>query len=134
MIHVEIFSDGSLADIEQKLKTAGRRILGESGRVTRASGLQIEANAKAICPVDTGHLKGTISATRLERGADYVSIGVDATASYAGYVEYGTSRQAPQAFLGPSLDRVGPDYEAGINAISDPLDGGLVATHRGRRL
>jgi HK97 gp10 family phage protein len=48
-------------------------------------------------PVDTGALRESIQAT-----SDGVQVGV----RYGAYVEYGTSRTAPQPFTGPSVARL----------------------------
>lgn len=63
------------------------------------------ANAKMIAPVDTGNLRNSVSATVIGLNAE-----VGPTANYGRYVEEGTSRMAPQAFMGPSFDRVVPDF------------------------
>lgn len=98
--------------------------IGERGSVVlRASALRIEALAKQLVPVDTGHLRSSI-------GADFFGDGryavmraeIGPTASYGPYVEYGTHRMAPQAYMGPALDRVAPDFVAAVDAIAEPLD------------
>jgi len=59
----------------------------------------IVADAKGFCPVQTGRLQRSIYG--------YVSrdliLKVGASAPYARYVEYGTSRMAPRAFLSMAL-------------------------------
>ena len=61
-------------------------------------------DAQAFAPVDTGALRSSIS---YETGADQGSVWgeVGPTVSYAPYVEYGTSRMAPYAYMGPAFDR-----------------------------
>lgn len=55
--------------------------------------------ATSLCPVRTGYLCGSISAGG---GADYAY--AEASAEYAQYVEYGTSRMGAQPFFEPALE------------------------------
>lgn len=56
------------------------------------------AEAQARCPVRTGYLRSTISAS-----TDGISMNCIAGAEYAQYVEYGTSRQSAQPYFEPAL-------------------------------
>lgn len=80
----------------------------------------IEANAKQIVPVEFGNLKNSIGHSDLRSlGSDGgISAEVRATADYASYVEFGTSTQAPQAYMGPSLDRFSPAFEQAMAEIA----------------
>jgi HK97 gp10 family phage protein len=60
----------------------------------------IEADSKALCPVDTGFLRGSISSDIKPLEAE-----IGPTAEYGAYVEYGTSRAGPQPYMTPSFDR-----------------------------
>lgn len=60
----------------------------------------VEADAKAIVPVDTGFLKSSISTD-----IGHLTAEVGPTADYGVYVEEGTSRMAPQPYLRPAFDR-----------------------------
>ena len=55
--------------------------------------------ATSLCPVRTGYLCGSISAGG---GGDYAY--AEASADYAQYVEYGTSRMGAQPFFEPALE------------------------------
>jgi HK97 gp10 family phage protein len=57
---------------------------------------RIAEDMRASVPVRTGALRASIRTD---------SEGVVVGASYAAYVEYGTSHMAPQPFAGPSLHR-----------------------------
>jgi HK97 gp10 family phage protein len=68
-----------------------------SGRVTPAVSASVEAasqlivnEAQAICPVDTGALKDSISAGGSVESNVSSVVKITAGAPYAGYVEYGT--------------------------------------------
>lgn len=56
--------------------------------------------ATSLCPVRTGYLCGSISAGG---GGDYAY--AEASAEYAQYVEYGTSRMGAQPFFEPALEQ-----------------------------
>jgi HK97 gp10 family phage protein len=73
----------------------------------------IETTAKALCPVDTGNLRNSISTDIHGLEAE-----VGPTASYGGYVELGTVKMAPRAYLGPALDRHAPEFVAAIEAAA----------------
>lgn len=78
---------GRLADINTDLSDA----------MSQAAEL-VANSARASCPVDTGALQASISASSSGSGA---SIG--AGAGYAAYVEFGTCKMAAQPFLVPAL-------------------------------
>jgi HK97 gp10 family phage protein len=121
--------------IALQLRTKNQRIGAQGSAVVRAAALRVEATAKLFCPVDTGHLKSTIGPPRFsgDGRAGGMEAAISATARYAVYVEWGTRYMAPHAFMGPALDRVGPEFAAAVEAISDPFDGGMVGARGGRR-
>lgn len=69
--------------------------------------------AQAFAPVDTGNLRNSID---WERRAFEGEFG--ATAEYAPYVEDGTSRMAPHAFVGPAFDRQQPVFMTAVEALT----------------
>lgn len=96
----------------------------KAATVVRAGAARVERLGKQFCPVDTGNLRSSISTDFLGwRGAE-VAAEVGPTASYGGFVEWGTERMAPHAYMGPAADIVGPDFEAALLAIPDPLGSG----------
>ena len=74
----------------------------------------MEAAAKGFCPVDTGFLRSSIGVD-LDMAAASAVIGP--TAEYGAFVEFGTSRMAPAAYMGPALDRVSPSFAAAIEQL-----------------
>jgi HK97 gp10 family phage protein len=96
------------ADIAKAAKTTGAR----AQAVVRKTAIDIEGTAKQIAPVDTGNLKGSIGHSDLRTvgrsGSLVVEIGP--TASYGVFLEQGTSRMAPQPFMGPAADRHTPGF------------------------
>ena len=86
------------------LAGVGPRTFKAAAMVTKKAARDIERDAKAFAPVDTGNLRASIG-TDIDVSAASISATVGATASYAAYVEYGTSTMAPHAHLGPAYDR-----------------------------
>ncbi|GAA3218155.1 HK97-gp10 family putative phage morphogenesis protein [Oerskovia jenensis] len=86
--------------------------------VMRKTARDIEADAKAFAPVDTGNLRSSIGHSDLrtvgQSGTLEVEIGP--TANYGVFVEFGTSRMAPHAFMGPAFDRRSPGF---VSALED---------------
>ena len=72
-------------------------------------GLKAEGNAKAICPVDTGRLRNSITnAIDTEAGAVYIGTNVE----YGPYVELGTSHGNPHPYLRPAAADHADEYRA----------------------
>lgn len=81
----------------------------------------IEAGAKQRAPVDTGNLRNSITTTLSGgAGAGASEATVTAGANYSPYVEFGTSRMAPQPFFGPAVDEATPQFE---QAMAELLKG-----------
>jgi HK97 gp10 family phage protein len=90
-------------------------------QVVRKTALDIEATAKQFVPVDTGNLKGSIGHSDLrsvgQSGALEARIGP--TANYGHYVEFGTSRMGPAAYMGPALDRHSGPFEQAMSILAE---------------
>ena len=71
-----------------------------------ALGLQGEANAKLLCPVDTGRLRNSLTHTRDDNAA-YIGTNVE----YAAYVELGTSKSKAQPYLRPAIEDHTDEYK-----------------------
>lgn len=78
----------------------------------------IEATAKQFVPVDTGATRNSIGVDLSDAGR---SADIGPQTSYAEFLEFGTSRMAPRAFMGPALDRHTPDFIAALEAVADPF-------------
>ena len=61
---------------------------------------EIVNDAKGRAPVDTGHLRDSIAAQRIDEFGQVVAV----HASYAAFVEYGTRHMAAQPFFIPALE------------------------------
>lgn len=92
----------------------------KAAKVLRSSALAVERDAKAVVPVDTGFLKGSIT-TDVEADGRFMSMSAEIgpTANYGGYVEYGTSRMSPQPYMAPAFNKNIDRFERGIAAIGE---------------
>lgn len=71
----------------------------ELGVALEKIGLMAEGYAKAMCPVDTGRLRGSIT-HMVDGGEKAVYVGTNV--EYGPHVELGTSRTKAQPFLRPA--------------------------------
>jgi HK97 gp10 family phage protein len=115
-----------LNTIAVDLDRSGPYVAARIDKIVVKTAHDVEGYAKQIVPVDTGNLRSSITTTT---GRDGVGSGYTAwaeigpEASYGHFVEWGTHRQAPQAYMGPAADRYSGTFVAALAAASDPLDG-----------
>lgn len=86
---------------------------------TRKVGADVKRDAMTFAPVDTGNLRGSIG-YETTISADAVEAEIGPTAEYGHWVEDGTSRMAPQAYMGPAFDRNEFYYQ---QALAQTFDG-----------
>lgn len=98
------------------LGNGGAKVVAKSRLAIRKTAYDIERDAKAFCPVDTGNLRSSISTE--SRGL-YAEIGP--TADYAAYVEEGTSLMAPRAYMGPAYDRHAGELVTALEYIAGDI-------------
>lgn len=65
-----------------------------------ASALVVEGQAKALCPVDTGNLRNSIT-----HDVEGKEARVGTNVEYAPFVELGTVKMAAQPYLNPALEQ-----------------------------
>ncbi|WP_435744908.1 HK97-gp10 family putative phage morphogenesis protein [Nocardioides sp. SYSU DS0663] len=112
----------AVRDLGSRLTTSTGRVGAATSAALRRTALAIEADAKALAPVDTGALQGSISTTISgdgRHGAMAAEIGP--TVDYGVYQEYGTSTQAGTPFLGPAFDRQVPGYTAALAQLASDV-------------
>jgi len=115
----------SLEFLSAEMKAAGPKAIALAKVVLKKTAIDIERNAKAIAPVDTGNLKNSIGHSDMRLLSETnLAIEIGPTANYGQYVELGTSTQAPQAYMGPSLDRFGAPFEQAMAQIGAEVLGG----------
>lgn len=96
------------------LAGAGIKATAMAEVVVRKTVADVEATAKTLAPVDTGNLRSSIGHDML--GPLEAEVGP--TANYGAHVEFGTVTQAPQAFMGPALDRHSPDFVTALALVA----------------
>lgn len=84
--------------------------------VVRKVAFDTEADAKQLAPVDTGMLRNSITTAV---SGDGLTASVVATASYAVFVEFPTSRTAAQPFMGPATDRNAPMFREAMGRLGE---------------
>lgn len=115
----------SLELLAVEFRAAGPRAIARSKIVLKKTALDIERNAKAIAPVDFGTLRQSIGHSDMRLlSASNMAVEIGPTVNYGGYVEHGTSTQAPQAYMGPSLDRFSGPFEQAMQQIGMEAAGG----------
>lgn len=97
------FTDNSAA-VLKALEAAKARAL-------EICGEKAESYAKALCPVDTGNLRNSI--THFQQGGDeYIGTAV----KYAPFVELGTIRMKARPYLRPAAQDHGDEYKSIIES------------------
>lgn len=98
-------------------------IVRDGRRATNKYAMLIVKEAKRIVPVDTGDLKRSIHKT----GGAREGAGVVAEMPYAGFVEFGTSRNRPQPYLGPAFAKYRKPFIEEMRQAASHIRGGKTA-------
>lgn len=108
------------------MRAAHGRIGRHASLALRRATFQMEAIAKLNCPVDSGHLLSSIGPAEFsgDGRSGAMTGSVTAKANYARFVEFGTSRMAPSAFMGPAFDRAQPRFITEVGDIAAALAAG----------
>lgn len=119
----ELKIDGmEIRRFERDVETGSQEATRQVRDTVRKSTLQTEAGGKARAAVLTGFMRNSITSDFVGSNRDIAVGTTGPEAEYAPYVELGTSRQAPQPFMGPAADEVEPSFYAALENI-DPLAG-----------
>lgn len=110
-----------------EVRALGSRLQGAGGRVglkaaaaLRKTAYDIEADAKALAPVDTGNLRNSITTSIGGDGrTGTMTADIGPTAEYGIHQEYGTSTQPGTPFMGPAFDRRVPLYTEVLAKIAE---------------
>lgn len=112
------FRSPDLKILRAKLGRKEGTVGAQASRALRKTAYDIERDAKTIAPVDTGALRGSISTDLTGDGRHgSMSAEIGPTVEYGHFVERGTSRQAPQPYMGPAAERRVPQLEAALRRI-----------------
>ncbi len=85
-------------EIEERLK---RKIAGKLAGIA----LQIEGEAKRLCPRDTGNLANSIGVEKVDPDGLALLVGSFGV-EYAQYPEFGTQNAPAQPYLRPAVEKV----------------------------
>lgn len=107
---------GELRKLGRDIAKAPAKVQRSAERVVAKTAADIEADGKRFAPVDTGALVNSISSD-----VDGLSAEIGPTVDYAPYVEDGTSRMAPQPFMGRAADRRIPKFEQAMEKIAEKV-------------
>lgn len=117
-------SDDFLIDMTEintlavSLESAAGTVGARASQVVRKTAHDIEAQGKQFAPVDTGNLRNSIGSTVTGDGRfGIIEAEIGPTANYGAYVEFGTSRHGPAAYMGPALDRHTPGFVAALEQL-----------------
>lgn len=100
------------------LTRLGQRAHDLAHKVVSKTAADIAADAKKFAPYRTGNLRNSIGHD-ITVGGGAVEAEIGPTANYGHYLEHGTSRMAPQPYLGPAFDRRVPSFEKAMGMILD---------------
>lgn len=102
-----------LEAVGRDIRRNGARVGAEAAAGFRKTIYDVEADAKALAPVDTGALKNSISSDITGDGRFGRMVGeVGGTVDYEIWQEIGTSTQPGTPHLGPAFDRRVPPFLA----------------------
>lgn len=85
--------------------------------IVRKAAFDVEANAKAIVPVDTGTLKNSITTELPTKTSAIIAPHTD----YAVFVEYGTRRQRAKPYMRPAAEKVASAFFAACQRLEEKL-------------
>lgn len=105
-----------LRSLGHDLTKAGLAASTKAVQAINKTAADITADAKSGAPVDTGNLKNSIGYD-VSSSAGEVTAEIGPTAEYGHYVEFGTSRMAPQPYLTPAFDRRLPGFEKAMGQL-----------------
>lgn len=94
------------------LARAGIVVPARATKVIHEVARDIAATAKTFVPVREGTTRDSIGVDGSALAAE-----VGPTTFYARFLEDGTSKMPPQAFMGPALDRHGHELESGLARV-----------------
>lgn len=81
-----------LSDIEAMMAKFATSLKGEVKKAVVNGALRIENNAKKLCPVDTGHLKGSITHAQVPSD-NGIRVDIGTNVEYAKDVEFGANKE-----------------------------------------
>ncbi|MDP9820386.1 HK97-gp10 family putative phage morphogenesis protein [Nocardioides massiliensis] len=113
------FDASQVRALGARVGQAPERVGAKAAAAFRKTVRDIEADAKVLAPVDTGALRGSISSTTTGDGRyGHTEAEIGPTVDYGIYVEWGTSVQPGQPYLGPAFDRRAPTFTEALAQLA----------------
>lgn len=109
-----------LNSITGSLLAADATVSAQAGRLVRETAADVTATAKQFAPVRTGNLRRSIT-MQVDNIPGGIEAAVGTNVDYGPHVENGTSRMAPQSFLGPALDRHAHQLSDGLARLGGSI-------------
>lgn len=107
-----------LRSLAADLRKASGTVQRKGGQAIRKAAFDIQAQAQARAPVDTGALRNSIG---VDLGGMALTAEIGPSVNYAAYVENGTRYMAPQPYMGPAADSVLPQLEQAITELGGEI-------------
>lgn len=105
-----------------QLQSSAGRVGALASAAVRKTAFDIQADAQALAPVDTGALRNSISVDITGDGRSLsMTAEIGPTVEYGIFQEYGTSTQPGKPYMGPAFDRRAPLLDAAIAQIIDGI-------------
>ena len=117
-----VYFDGAeVQSLAKSFEQSAANVGAAAQAVVRKTALDVEKDAKAFAPVDTGNLKSSIghSDMRTVGQSGVLEVEVGPTANYGAYVEFGTSQHGPAAFMGPAMDRQSSSFVKAMEQLAE---------------
>jgi HK97 gp10 family phage protein len=86
-------------ELIKKFQEAGIQIANQAAKAVEKCCIMVESDAKQLCPVDTGRLKGSIT-HRLKKDKNEIVGEIGTNVEYAAAVEFGSSEEWKGTFVG----------------------------------
>lgn len=103
-----------LHSFAKDISHVGTELLPVARVIVQKTSADIKRDGQARAAVDTGYMRGSITYETRELASSVVGE-IGPTASYARFVEEGTSQHAPQPFMGPAAQTHFPLFEAALD-------------------
>lgn len=110
-------ADQTLNGLAAGLRQSAQQVQRRTTAAVSKTLVDMEADGKALAPVDTGNLRNSITNTGPLNTGGAIEGQVGPTAEYGVYVELGTSRMRAQPFMGPAADRRIPGFVQAMEQI-----------------
>lgn len=111
------FDNKEISKLASDLNGAGRRAEIRAKTVVKRTGNTVVREAQRVVPVDTGALKNSL---HVDFAPDGLGFEAGSELGYSGWVEFGTTRMAPQPYLVPSFEAQVAAAMPAFTAATDP--------------